>query len=324
MNYLFFDTESANCYGNVYKMCELGYLLTDDAFNLIPGSKKDILMSPGRGREARFNLTGRKGGRDLQLAHTESEYYAAKPFMEFYDNIKFLLDQPNTMIFLWASGNDIQALLDQCSRFRLPLLSFVSYDVQALFKYVFPEYQGMPSLDKAMDYLGLPRENIVSHRPDDDSLMTAMILKALSEKAGKSISALIGVCPGCRYESIPAYQEMKRRHAEKAALKAKIAKNKQKLAPYHAELNELFSSPIPEDAPREKRFSVSLEMKMHVDETLESIKKWIGAGYYLKRNLNSQYLVAYDEEERKRLSETLDTTQLTILLKEEFDAIVSQ
>ena len=46
MRYLFFDTESSNCFGNIYKMCEWGSLITDEAFNVLPGTKRDVLMNP--------------------------------------------------------------------------------------------------------------------------------------------------------------------------------------------------------------------------------------------------------------------------------------
>ena len=137
MRYLFFDTESSNCFGNIYKMCEFGRLITDTQFKVLPGKKRDVLINPGR--DGKFNLIGRKGGRDLILAHDYAEYKEAPLFDDLYENIKFLLSQKDVKIFLWASENDIKALLDQCFRYRLPKISFVSYDVQALYKAAMPE-----------------------------------------------------------------------------------------------------------------------------------------------------------------------------------------
>ena len=44
MNYLFFDIECATCRGGKGKICEFGYLLTDDNFNEI--KREEILINP--------------------------------------------------------------------------------------------------------------------------------------------------------------------------------------------------------------------------------------------------------------------------------------
>ena len=62
MKYLFFDIECSNCFQGVGKMCEFGYVLTDE--NLVVMKTGDIPMSPGKGRGNRFNLTGRKHEKD--------------------------------------------------------------------------------------------------------------------------------------------------------------------------------------------------------------------------------------------------------------------
>ena len=72
VNYLFFDTESSNCFNNLYKMCEWGSLMTDSSFRIIPDSKRDILIDPGKA--GKFHLKGRKGRPDLVLAHSHSQY----------------------------------------------------------------------------------------------------------------------------------------------------------------------------------------------------------------------------------------------------------
>lgn len=53
MKYLFFDIECSNCFNGVGKMCEFGYVLTDENFKII--KMDDIPMSPGKGRECRFH-----------------------------------------------------------------------------------------------------------------------------------------------------------------------------------------------------------------------------------------------------------------------------
>ena len=316
---LFVDTESSNCYNDVYKMCEYGHYMTDTRFNEIRNGRKDILMNPGR--DGKFNLIGRKGHRDLILAHTHGEYMRSPRFDEFHNDISFYLNQQSALVFMWASENDIQALLDQCFRYRMTCPSFVSYDVQQIFMKEFPDFKGFPSLEKAAAFLGLNIEGITQHRPDEDAYITMMILKEIARKTGKGVMELIRDCPACQCESIREYKSMKRRHKENAIRRAEINKRKAELAPYHEELNELMSAPTPEDAPKEILFAVSLEMKTHIDETLPLIKGWIDKGYYLRRNLNVGYLVAYNEDERQHLLGILDTSELKVLTANEFEAI---
>ena len=35
MKYLFFDIECSNCFNNIGKMCEFGYVVTDENFKII-------------------------------------------------------------------------------------------------------------------------------------------------------------------------------------------------------------------------------------------------------------------------------------------------
>ena len=74
MRYLFFDIECCN--GR--NICEFGYVITDDNFNIL--EKKDFIINP----ENKFNLTGRPDGRDLYLFYPESTYYRSNNFPYFY------------------------------------------------------------------------------------------------------------------------------------------------------------------------------------------------------------------------------------------------
>lgn len=56
MRYLFFDIE---CADGSKAICEFGYVLTDEKFNII--RKRNILIDP----ECHFNLAGRVGQDDL-------------------------------------------------------------------------------------------------------------------------------------------------------------------------------------------------------------------------------------------------------------------
>lgn len=320
MRYIFLDTESANCFDDVYKLCEIGYVITDEKLNLLPGTT-DALINPGKGRDCRFYLKGRKNGRDLILAHPYEKYFASPTFDCFYDNLKFLLNQKDIKVFFWAGENDIQAIEDNCARYHLPLISFLSYDVQILFRKVVKPKQ-IPNLQKALEDLGVDLSGITAHRPDEDARMTMMLLKVLCEKEGKDVETLLKEHPECQRDSVPAYEEMKKRHEEKMERKRLAEEEKERLKPYNDVLNAIYAQEIEEGFPFEKRFSISVNMKRHLDETLSLVQEWLSEGYRTLRGLGVKYLVCYDEEEVNLLKEKLDTSNLIILSKEDFETII--
>ena len=117
MKYLFFDTECSNCYGGVHKICEYGQIVTDEEFNILEGSEKDIVMNPGP--DGKFNLKGRDGRPDLVLSHDYGEYYRGFEFERYYDYIELMLTKKDTMVFLWAASNDVNIIIDSCRRYDL-------------------------------------------------------------------------------------------------------------------------------------------------------------------------------------------------------------
>ena len=54
MNYIFFDIECANCEGGQAKICSFGYVVTNEAFEVL--EKEDLLVNP----RAPFMLTGHR------------------------------------------------------------------------------------------------------------------------------------------------------------------------------------------------------------------------------------------------------------------------
>ena len=319
---LFVDTESANCFQGLYKMCEYGQVVADTSLNEIEGGRKDLVMNPGA--DGKFSLIGRKNRPDVELAHSEKEYRHAPRYPQFHDDIAFFLTRKQSMVFLWAAENDIQVILDQCKRYELSPISFIAYDVQAIFLKEFKDFKGLPSLASACRYLDIDIEGIVQHRPDEDAYLTLLVLKGIMEKTGKSVMELIHDCPECQWESVRGFATRLTERERERAFLAEVNAVKEQLAPYHDELNKLLSMEIPEDTPLEKQFATSVVLKMRVKETLPLIKKWVEQGFYLRRNLNVAYLVAYDEEDKKRLEEMLDTSALKVILIPEMEEVVSK
>ena len=67
MKYLFFDTECANCFDGEGKICEFGFVLTDENYQII--EKDNIIINP----ESPFDKKG-LGMSKIKLALPYSAY----------------------------------------------------------------------------------------------------------------------------------------------------------------------------------------------------------------------------------------------------------
>ncbi len=181
MEYLFFDIEC--CDGK--QICEFGYVITDAAFTPI---KKDIiLINP----DAVFNLGWSAGPK---LFYKFSQYRAAKKFPKYYDEIRALMKGDRTVVG-YATYNDARFLHIATERYGLPTLAFKYMDVQKLFKKLFPESKTC-SLETACTEMGVD-SSAYFHKSDDDAMMTALVLKRMTERTGKSVNELMdNACRG--------------------------------------------------------------------------------------------------------------------------------
>jgi hypothetical protein len=81
MNYLFFDIECANCFDGVGKICEFGYVLTDEKFSVI--EENSFKMNP----RAVFDKKG-FAMRGIHLEHPFAFYKTQPDFPYFYPKIR--------------------------------------------------------------------------------------------------------------------------------------------------------------------------------------------------------------------------------------------
>ena len=178
MKYLFFDIECSNCFNDIGKMCEFGYVITDENFKIL--SAYDIPMSPGAGRENRFHLRDRMKNEDVSLAYEEEYYFNQPELPKFYDRIKKLMEDKDTVCFAFSMRNDIRYLFDSCNKYRLPGLNYICYDVQK-FAASYLEVNEQPGLKKCVDEIVGPHaiKELTEHLSRDDAKMSMMIMEAI-------------------------------------------------------------------------------------------------------------------------------------------------
>ena len=184
--YLFFDIECANCYNNCAKLFSLGYVVTDEEFNIIR-EKEDVLINP----RDRFDWYVAK----KMMAYPREIFADKPPFSEFYDFFREMFEDPDTIVIGYAVTNDVHFLQDDCKRYGLEPYTYRFYDVQQIYARQ-PENNTAKNLeDSLLSWCGIEAENL--HRSDEDAYNTMLILKAICAYHGKNITELLEMYPDC-------------------------------------------------------------------------------------------------------------------------------
>lgn len=183
MRYLFFDIEC--CDGK--HICEFGYVITDDKFNLL--KKEVIKINPDKP----FNLIGRKDQKDLILFFSEQEYTDSPLFTEYYDKIRDLIVYPDQIIIGHAIDNDARFLRDACKRYNKSPLNFDFVDSQKIYSEFVNEKKEI-SLEKAEEILNLSKPEFL-HKSDDDALLTMQLVQKMCSVLEMTIQEIMSLCP---------------------------------------------------------------------------------------------------------------------------------
>lgn len=278
-------------------MCEFGYLLTDESFEYEESNKKDLLISPGLDPESRFQFWKEKGRSGL--SHTREEYYRSPEFPFFHETLRSVLEQDELMVFLWASDNDVSALIDSCNRYSLAHYRYISYDVQSFFLHYFKDECPKHSLENVYEWL-YPNhtETMRAHNPADDAHMTMLVLKGLLEKLNKSVDELIQECTNARIDSLEHVAYVKRR-AENRAMRL--------------ELERLASRD--ESDPSLLSFGLSPQLRNNWAQSVPLVKEAKRCGYFYHPDYaHCSIIVFAGEEEKTRLSKISIVERLRIRL----------
>lgn len=177
MRYIAFDIESTDGLFNEGNLCEFGYCLTDEHFNII--EKDDILIRPVI-RAVRPNY-------GVKLAYSLSQYNNAPHFKESYARIYSLLTQADTLVIGHAIHNDILCINAACMINSLPCPDFNFIDSQLIYG-VYMQDKQTSSLAKIATQLNI---EFIEHRADEDAYTSLMTIKKICETLGKNLEDVI-------------------------------------------------------------------------------------------------------------------------------------
>lgn len=185
MKYLFYDLEYATSKGGNIKICEFGYVLTDEHFNI--QDRGNFIIDPYITREEWDWRVVR-----TILTRKVSEYESNPSFPYYYDDIKNLIENADCIIGHSLSG-DAKALNDDCQRYDKPSLDYDFYDIKSIFK----EYSNTKkdtSVENILIALGIEGEQN-THDAETDAYNTMIELKKMLDSLGFGFEEVIQLCP---------------------------------------------------------------------------------------------------------------------------------
>lgn len=184
MKYLFFDTEIATSKASK-KICEFGYVITDEAFNIL--ERNNYIINPNIKR-CDWDWYVAKN----ILSREVREYEACFDFNHYYIQIDNLINSVD-YVFGHSVNGDVEAINDECKRYNLPSINFKFYDVKEMFK----EYSGIKRDVSVLDILKtLEIESETGeHDAEVDSVNTMYCLSGMLSELAISLDELIELCP---------------------------------------------------------------------------------------------------------------------------------
>lgn len=208
MFYVFFDVECANCLNGEGKMCSLGYVKTDEEFHVL--KKKDILIDPN----APFLLGNAKTGQGIHLAYPLFRFKWAHTFPSYYQEIKRLLEDKDTICFGFAVNQDVSYISYTCQRYHLPLIDFKFFDIQSMEKQL-NQRKNLSGLDHLVEEYQV--QSFTYHRSDDDALMTMEVFKALLDRNQLTVEQVLKKYPQSINDTMTLVETIARRKRQKQA-----------------------------------------------------------------------------------------------------------
>jgi hypothetical protein len=208
MRYLFFDCEYATSKGGVCKLCEFGYVVTNENFDVV--NRGNLIINPAIERSEWDWRVVR-----TILTRKIYEYERQPSFYSYYDDIKNLIESAD-LIFGHSLNQDAKAVNDDSRRYGLPSIDYDFYDVKEIYR----EYSGIKKdigVVKMMEELNVKGEEN-EHDAETDAYNTMVEFKAILDKLEATVGEIIELCPKAKdwtadYK-VKSLEEAKERHEQ--------------------------------------------------------------------------------------------------------------
>lgn len=209
MKYLFFDLEDATSKDNICKICEFGYVVTNEKFEII--KKGNLIINPNIPRqEWDWHVV-----KNI-LTRRVSAYEHCKTFDQFYGIISNMIRSADYVIGHTLNA-DASAINDDCKRYNLPSIDYEFYDIREFYKTLTNTTKN-ESVVSLLDLLHIEGDNN-THDAGADAYNTMLETKAILQQANKTLEEMIEVSPAAKDKTDNYKVESIERQKEEKALK---------------------------------------------------------------------------------------------------------
>lgn len=179
---VFFDIECAKRARDYSAICSFGYAIVDLNFNVL--ESRDVLVNPEAGFDKRYF----REDSDCRLAYSKKEFRSQPNFRALYKSIKKVLLTPHAMVVGFSVEHDIEYLLNTCSRYALPPISFCAFDIRSYLK----NHMGISSsLEGSLSQLKVDVSDLMWHKSCDDAIATMRLFKTCFERTQRNVESAI-------------------------------------------------------------------------------------------------------------------------------------
>lgn len=263
--------------------------------------------------EAPFDYYLFKKKSRIKLAYEKEFFRKQENFVYYYDQIKFLLEQPDLVIFGYSISNDIRYLHDACNRYNLPLILFNGYDAQELLN-ILKKHDQSIGLEKAITDFNIDLSHQIAHRSDEDAFKTMRIVQEMCNLMEMDVKQLIEIAD---LKALSSIQEQKRKLF--LPTKTKVSKKPRILNGYYnQEIENAFEMKLQRDT-----FSIAQDLQKNEETLLETLELIYNNGGIVKNKLNeSKYILTANDDTRLVLATIIDSSRIIILtLAELYDLL---
>ena len=185
MKYLFFDLEYASSKGGISKICEFGYVITNENFETI--KKGNFIIDPYINRKDWDWRVVKK-----ILTRSISEYEKSPRFDDYYFDIKEMIENADYVLGHSLDG-DAKALNDDCKRYNLGCIDFTFYDIKLFYK-SYNNSRNDTSVTNILNELHIEGDER-EHDAEADAFNTMLELKTMLSELNMKLDDLIELCP---------------------------------------------------------------------------------------------------------------------------------
>lgn len=298
MKYLFFDCEFANCFNGKEKICEFGYVMVNEKFDIL--YKGNLIINPNI-KPNEWDWYALK----KILTRKREEYESMLFFPAYHLKIVALVRNADYILGHTIDG-DVHALNCELQRYNLPCLNFEFYDIKEMFK-AYADTKKTLSVENILAELGISSDGN-KHDAGVDAYNTMLELKTILEKLEFKLEEMIEICPGAK-DQTENFLISSRKHVEQT----KVTREERQIRKQNAAKRKIGQTmwgdlyrehkPLLEDLNSVGKFlTVSGEMKEHHEELKNLIQIIKDKGYVAYDRINgSDYLIVFDEKNRKEM-----------------------